>query len=135
MWKWSFGHSLKYGMLKFAWIEDDICWIIGWNINNCDPDEQLSDKGLKRARVKTYNFQECRTAWSKEKDIKDKNLMKPILAHHICAGPPHILEVPVAIGLYRTSRPVQKSDKFSKSGLSRNRTFSLPDTGLLTLWK
>ena len=38
-------------------------------------------------------------------------------------------------GLYRTSCPVGKFGKFSKSGLSRNRTFSLPDTGLLTLLK
>ena len=39
------------------------------------------------------------------------------------------------VGLYRTSCPVGKFGKFSKSGLSRNRTFSLPDTGLLTLLK
>jgi hypothetical protein len=31
------------------------------------------------------------------------------------------------VGLYRTSRPVRKSGKFSKSGLSGNWTFSLPD--------
>ena len=40
-----------------------------------------------------------------------------------------------AIGLYRTSHPVWKSGKFLKSGLSGNRTFSLPDAGLLTLLK
>ena len=34
------------------------------------------------------------------------------------------------VGLYRTSRPVRKSGKFSKSGLSGNRTFSFPDAGL-----
>jgi hypothetical protein len=34
------------------------------------------------------------------------------------------------IGLYRTSRQVWKSGEFSKSGLSGNRTFSFPDTGL-----
>jgi hypothetical protein len=34
------------------------------------------------------------------------------------------------IGLYRTSGPVRKSGEFSKSGLSRNRTFSFPDAGL-----
>ena len=39
------------------------------------------------------------------------------------------------IGLYRTSRPVRKSDKFSKSGLSGNQTFSFLDTGLLTILK
>ena len=40
------------------------------------------------------------------------------------------------LGLYRTSRPVRKSGKFSKSGLSKNRrTFSFPDAGLLTLLK
>ena len=31
------------------------------------------------------------------------------------------------VGLYRTSHPVWKSRKFSKSGLSGNRTFSFPD--------
>jgi hypothetical protein len=41
----------------------------------------------------------------------------------------------IFLGLYRTSRPVRKSGKFSKSGLSGNRTFSFPDTGLLTLLK
>ena len=40
---------------------------------------------------------------------------------------------PYIVGLYRTSRPVQKSGKVSKSGLSGNRTFSFPDAGLLTL--
>jgi hypothetical protein len=39
------------------------------------------------------------------------------------------------LGLYRTSRPVRMSGKFSKSGLSGNRTFSFPDAGLLTLLK
>ena len=39
------------------------------------------------------------------------------------------------VGLYRTSRPVRKSGKISNSGLSRNRTFSFPDAGLLTLLK
>ena len=34
------------------------------------------------------------------------------------------------VGLYRTSRPVWKSGKFSKSGLSGNRTFSFPDAEL-----
>ena len=34
------------------------------------------------------------------------------------------------VGLYRTSRPVRKSGKFSKSGLSGHRTFSFPDAGL-----
>ena len=37
--------------------------------------------------------------------------------------------------LYRTSRPVWKSGKFSKSGLSGNRTFSFPHARLLTLLK
>jgi hypothetical protein len=39
------------------------------------------------------------------------------------------------VGLNRTSYPVRKYGKFSKSGLSGNRTFSFPDTGLLTLKK
>ena len=39
------------------------------------------------------------------------------------------------VGLYQTSRPVWKSGKFLKSGLSENRTFALPDTGLLTILK
>ena len=39
------------------------------------------------------------------------------------------------VGLYQTSRPVRKSVKFSKSRLSRNRTFYFPDAGLLTLFK
>ena len=34
------------------------------------------------------------------------------------------------VGLYQTSRPVWKSGKFSKSGLSGNRTFSILDTRL-----
>ena len=37
--------------------------------------------------------------------------------------------------LYRTSRPVRKSTKFSKSGLSGNRMFSFLDAGLLMLLK
>ena len=36
------------------------------------------------------------------------------------------------VGLYRTSCPVRKFSKISKSGLSVNRTFSFLDTGLLT---
>ena len=39
------------------------------------------------------------------------------------------------IGLNRTSRPVRKSGKLSKSGLSGNRTFSFPDAGLLKIRK
>jgi hypothetical protein len=39
------------------------------------------------------------------------------------------------VGLYRTSRPVRKSGKFAKSGLSGNQTFSYPDTGLLKVEK
>ena len=39
------------------------------------------------------------------------------------------------LGLYRTSRLVQKSDKFSKSGLSGNQTFSFPDARLLKIEK
>ena len=39
------------------------------------------------------------------------------------------------LGLYRTSRPVRKSDKFSKSGLSGSWMSSFPDAGLLTLLK
>ena len=39
------------------------------------------------------------------------------------------------IGLYRISRPVRKSGKFSKSGLSENRTFSFPDAGLSKIEK
>ena len=35
-------------------------------------------------------------------------------------------------GLYRTSHLVQKSGKFSKSGLSENQKFSFLDTRLLT---
>ena len=38
----------------------------------------------------------------------------------------------LGLGLYRTSRPVQKSGKFSKSRLLGNWMFSFPDTGLLT---
>ena len=34
------------------------------------------------------------------------------------------------LGLYRTSCPVRKSGRFWKSGLSGNRTFSLPDRTL-----
>ena len=46
------------------------------------------------------------------------------------------LSIPaIDVGLYRTSRPVRKSGKFSKSRLSGNRTFSFPDAGLLTLLK
>jgi hypothetical protein len=48
--------------------------------------------------------------------------IKPILAKY-------------GVGIYRTSRPVRKSGKFSKSGMSGNRTFSFPDAGLLTLLK
>ena len=40
-----------------------------------------------------------------------------------------------SIGLYRTSCLVRKSGKLSKSRLSRNRTFSFPDAGLLTIKK
>ena len=43
--------------------------------------------------------------------------------------------ITVMLGLYRTSRPVRKSGKFTKSGLSENRTFSFLDTRLLTLLK
>ena len=39
------------------------------------------------------------------------------------------------LGLNRTSRPVRKSGKLSKSGLSGNRTFSFPDAGLLKIGK
>ena len=39
------------------------------------------------------------------------------------------------LGLYRTSSLVGKSVKIIKSWLSRNQTFSFPDTGLLTLIK
>ena len=39
----------------------------------------------------------------------------------------------MTVGLYRTSRPVRKSGKFLKSGLSGNRTFFFLDTGFLTL--
>ena len=45
------------------------------------------------------------------------------------------LQLLLHLGLYRTSRPVRKSGKFSKSGLSGNWTFSLPDARLLTLLK
>ena len=41
----------------------------------------------------------------------------------------------IFVGLYRTLRPLRKSGAFSKSGLSRNRTFSFPDAGLLKLLK
>jgi hypothetical protein len=41
----------------------------------------------------------------------------------------------IFVGLYRTLRPLQKSRAFSKSGLSRNRTFSFPDIGLLKIEK
>ena len=34
-----------------------------------------------------------------------------------------------------TSRSVRKSGKYSKSGLSRNRTFSFPDTGLFNTFR
>ena len=34
------------------------------------------------------------------------------------------------LGLYQTSRPVRMSGKFSKSGLSGNRTFSFANAGL-----
>ena len=37
-----------------------------------------------------------------------------------------------AIGFHQTTCPLQKSNKFSKSGLSQNWMFSFPDTGL---WK
>ena len=40
---------------------------------------------------------------------------------------------PGKVGLYRTSRPVRKSGKFSRSGLSGNRTSSFPDAGVFTL--
>ena len=40
-----------------------------------------------------------------------------------------------SVGLYRTSHPIWKSGKFSKSGLCKNRTFSFPDAGLLKLLK
>ena len=39
------------------------------------------------------------------------------------------------VGLYQTSHSVQKSDKFPKSGLSGNLTFSFPDAGLLKIEK
>ena len=39
------------------------------------------------------------------------------------------------VGLYWTSHPIRESGKFSKSGLSGNRTFSFLDFGLLTLSK
>ena len=42
---------------------------------------------------------------------------------------------PLWLGLYRTSRLVRNSGKFSKSGLSGNRTFSLLDSGLLKIEK
>ena len=38
------------------------------------------------------------------------------------------------VGLHRTSRPVRKSGKFSKSGLSENRTLSLPGVVLTGHW-
>ena len=43
------------------------------------------------------------------------------------------------LGLYQTSRPVQKSGKFSISGLSRNQMFSFLDSGwclpVVSLWE
>ena len=39
------------------------------------------------------------------------------------------------LGLYRTSRPFQKSGEFSKPGLSWNQTFSFLSGGLLALLK
>ena len=42
---------------------------------------------------------------------------------------------PPQLGLYRTSRPVRKSVRLSKSGLSGNRTFAFSDAGLLTFGK
>ena len=41
----------------------------------------------------------------------------------------------ILVGLNRTSRPVRKSGKLSKSGLSGNWPFSLPDAGLLKIGK
>ena len=41
----------------------------------------------------------------------------------------------LGLGLYQTSRPVRKSGKFSKSGLSGNQMVSIQDAGLLTLLK
>ena len=46
-----------------------------------------------------------------------------------------ILQFFFKLGLYQTSCPVRKSREFSKSGLSGNRTFFVPDAGLLTLLK
>ena len=41
--------------------------------------------------------------------------------------------MPNTLGLYRTSPPVRKSRKFSKSGSSGNQKFSFRDVGLLRL--
>ena len=49
--------------------------------------------------------------------------------------PKHLTGMQELGGHYLTSRPDRKSVKFSKFGLSGNRTLSLPDTGLLTLLK
>ena len=47
----------------------------------------------------------------------------------------HKIILILRVGLYRTSPPVWKSGKFSKSWLSKNWTFSFLDARLLTLLK
>ena len=45
---------------------------------------------LKQAKVKLYDFEECKNIWKEEKVM---NARRPILAKNVCAGPPHIFEV------------------------------------------
>ena len=45
---------------------------------------------LKQAKVKLYDFEECKNIWKEEKVIMKR---RPILAKNVCAGPPHIFEV------------------------------------------
>ena len=45
---------------------------------------------LKQAKVKLYDFEECKNIWKEEKVIMTR---RPILAKNVCAGPPHIFEV------------------------------------------
>ena len=51
----------------------------------------MLDHKLKKAKVKVYNYEECRTVYREEKIVNKKAIM----AAHICAGPPHISEVKI----------------------------------------